>query len=301
MIVWLNCRIADLVKYLTVSKSFIKMKTYCFSFLVFLAAVAGANAQTLRNKTDAGEKVVAILGAFNEEVKLLQASVKDKKEQTVGGIRFVSGRLNGKPVVVAQTGIGKVNAAMTTTLALMHFRPSAVIFTGIAGGVNPDLNPGDLVIARSTAHHDYESVTFDRKPTRQTLNAVTYRMNPAFFAADSLLLVYAEAVAGKVKMEPAHPGGTIPRVMTGIVVTGDQFISSAARVEQLRTTFNADATEMEGAAVAQVCYQQNVPCLVIRSLSDKADENARNDLLNFYKTAARNSAALVMAIIARMP
>lgn len=281
--------------------SIIQMKKYCFSFLVILVATAGADAQPAGNRPRPAEKVIAILGAFDEEVKLLQESVKDRKEQTVGGIRFVSGRLNGKLVVVAQTGIGKVNAAMTTTLALMHFRPSAVIFTGIAGGVNPDLNPGDLVIARSTAHHDYESITFDRKPTRQTRNAVTYGMNPAFFAADSLLLVYAEAVAGKVKMEPAHPGGNPPRVVTGIVVTGDQFISSAARVEQLRTTFSADATEMEGAAVAQVCYQQNVPCLVIRSLSDKADENARNDMLNFYKTAARNSAALVMAIIAKMP
>jgi adenosylhomocysteine nucleosidase len=277
------------------------MMKQLYTSFVFLTVIVASDAQPADNRPRPAEKVVAILGAFDEEVKLLQESVQNRKEQTVGGIRFVSGRLNGKPVVIAQTGIGKVNAAMTTTLALMHFRPSSVLFTGIAGGVNPDLNPGDLVIARSTAHHDYESITFDRKPTRQTRNAVTYGMNPAFFPADSLLLLYAEAVAGKVKMEPPRPGGTAPRVVTGIVVTGDQFISSAARVEQLRATFNADATEMEGAAVAQVCHQQKVPCLVIRSLSDKADENARNDMLSFYKTAARNSAALVVAIIAEMP
>lgn len=244
---------------------------------------------------------IAILGAFDEEVRLLQASVQDKKESTVGGIRFVSGTLNGRAVVVAETGIGKVNAAMTTTLALVQFRPAAVLFTGIAGGVNPDLNPGDLVIARSTAHHDYETVTFDRKPSRQTRNAATRQPNPAFFPADSVLLRYAEAAAGRVQLEPPQPGGPRPRVTTGIVVTGDQFISSAAKVAQLRAGFNADATEMEGAAVAQVCYHQGVPCLVIRSLSDKADENARNDMLSFYKTAARNSAALVMAILEKLP
>jgi adenosylhomocysteine nucleosidase len=244
--------------------------------------------------------VVAILGAFDEEVRLLQASVQGKKESTIGGVRFVSGTLNGRSVVVAETGIGKVNAAMTTTLALVQFRPAAVIFTGIAGGVNPDLNPGDLVIARSTAHHDYETVTFDRQPSRQTRNAVTRQLNPAFFPADSVLLWHAQAAAAQVQLEPPQPGGPRPRVTTGIVVTGDQFISSAAKVAQLRTNFNADATEMEGAAVAQVCYQQGVPCLVIRSLSDRADENARNDMLNFYKTAARNSAALVMAILEKI-
>jgi adenosylhomocysteine nucleosidase len=244
--------------------------------------------------------VVAILGAFNEEVRLLQAAVQGKKESTFGGVRFVSGTLNGQSVVVAETGIGKVNAAMTTTLALMQFRPAAVIFTGIAGGVNPALNPGDLVIAQSTAHHDYETVTFDRQPSRQTRNAVTRQPNPAFFPADSVLLRHAQAAAPQVQLEPPHSGGPRPQVTTGIVVTGDQFISSAARVAQLRTGFNADATEMEGAAVAQVCYQQGVSCLVIRSLSDRADENARNDMLSFYKTAARNSAALVMAILEKM-
>lgn len=265
-------------------------------FLIFACAGPGF-AQPAKKAPGA---VVAILGAFDEEVRLLQASVQGKKETTIGGIRFVSGTLNGRPVVVAETGIGKVNAAMTTTLALVQFRPAAVIFTGIAGGVNPALNPGDLVIAQSTAHHDYETVTFDRQPSRQTRNAATRQLNPAFFPADSALLRHAEAAAARVQLEPPQPGGARPRITTGIVVTGDQFISSAAKVAQLRTGFNADATEMEGAAVAQVCYQQGVPCLVIRSLSDRADENASNDMLNFYKTAARNSATLVMAILEKL-
>jgi adenosylhomocysteine nucleosidase len=271
-------------------------KTLVVFSLFFVCACSGI-AQPAQKAPGA---VVAILGAFDEEVRLLQASVQGKKESTIGGVRFVSGTLNGRSVVVAETGIGKVNAAMTTTLALVQFRPAAVIFTGIAGGVNPDLNPGDLVIARSTAHHDYETVTFDRQPSRQTRNAVTRQLNPAFFPADSVLLWHAQAAAAQVQLEPPQPGGPRPRVTTGIVVTGDQFISSAAKVAQLRTNFNADATEMEGAAVAQVCYQQGVPCLVIRSLSDRADENARNDMLNFYKTAARNSAALVMAILEKI-
>ncbi len=271
-------------------------KTLVVFFLIFACTCPGF-AQPAQKAPGA---VVAILGAFDEEVRLLQASVQGKTESTIGGVRFVSGMLNGRLVVVAETGIGKVNAAMTTTLALVQFRPAAVLFTGIAGGVNPDLNPGDLVIARFTAHHDYETVTFDRQPSRQTRNAVTRQLNPAFFPADSALLRHAQAAAAQVQLEPPQAGGPRPRVTTGIVVTGDQFISSAAKVAQLRTGFNADATEMEGAAVAQVCYQQGVPCLVIRSLSDRADENARNDMLTFYKTAARNSAALVMAILEKM-
>jgi adenosylhomocysteine nucleosidase len=204
-------------------------------------------------------------------------------------------------VVVAETGIGKVNAAMTTTLALMQFRPAAVIFTGIAGGVNPALNPGDLVIARSTAHHDYETVTFDRQPSRQTRNAV--RGNPTRrFSRPT------PCCCGTPRPPPPRYNWSRPcRAGPG---RGSRRASWSPATSLSRRPpgwrncaagFNADATEMEGAAVAQVCYQQGVPCLVIRSLSDRADENARNDMLSFYKTAARNSAALVMAILEKLP
>ncbi|AQG80117.1 5'-methylthioadenosine/adenosylhomocysteine nucleosidase [Spirosoma montaniterrae] len=243
------------------------------------------------------EPVTALLGAFGEEVKLVQQSVQNPKTRTINGISFTTGMIGKQRVVVAETGIGKVNAAMTTAFVLAHFRPQRVIFTGIAGGVNPDLQPGDIVIAQQTGYHDYRSVTFSQQPTSQTLDPISKRMNPAYFRADSLLLLKALSASKKADFEAIPTTSRPPSVITGTVVTGDEFVNSEARVNQLRTDHNADATEMEGAAVAQVCYQQGIPCLVIRSLSDKANGNARQDMLTFYKIAARNSAKLVLAIV----
>ena len=244
------------------------------------------------------QPVTGLLGAFGAEVALVKQSLSKPKTVVVDGIPFTTGRIGKQRVVVAETGIGKVNAAMTTALMLDHFRPRRILFTGIAGGTNPDLQPGDIVIASRTIHHDYQSITFDQKPTIQTRNGVTGQMNPAYFPADSLMLLQAQAVARTVAFEPISITTRPPTVVTGTVVTGDQFISSSQKVAQLQQDFGADATEMEGAAVAQVCYQLQVPLLVIRSLSDRADDNARRDMLSFYEVAARNSAKLVLAIVA---
>lgn len=241
--------------------------------------------------------VTALLGAFDAEVKLVEQSLKNPKTRVIHGIRFTCGRIGKRKVVVAETGIGKVNAAMTTAFLLARFRPSEVLFTGIAGAVNPDLQPGDLVIARQTAYHDYQTITFDQKPTNRTRNAITKQLNPANFPADSLLLIRAINTAKTLTFDLIPDATRPPTVLVGTVVTGDQFISSQEKVNSLRAEFNADATEMEGAAVAQVCYQQQVPCLVIRSLSDKANSNARRDMLSFLKVAASNSARLVLAIV----
>ena len=241
--------------------------------------------------------VTGLLGAFGAEVALVKQSISKPKTVVVDGITFTTGRIGKQRVVVAETGIGKVNAAMTTALMLDHFRPRRILFTGIAGGINPDLQPGDIVIASRTIHHDYQSITFEQKPTIQTRNGVTGQPNPAYFPADSLMLLRAQTIARTVPFEPIPITTRPPTVVTGTVVTGDQFISSSQKVAQLRQEFGADATEMEGAAVAQVCYQIQVPLLVIRSLSDRADDNARRDMLSFYQTAARNSARLVLAIV----
>ena len=243
------------------------------------------------------QPVTGLLGAFAAEVSLVKQSLEDSKTVLIDGIPFTTGLIGNQRVVVAETGIGKVNAAMTTALLLSHFHPRQVLFTGIAGGTNPALQPGDIVIARQTIHHDYQYITFEKQPSIQTRNAVTGEKNPAYFNADSVMLARAQAVARSVVFDPIPGTSRPPSVLTGTVVTGDQFISSAKKVAELRQTFNADATEMEGAAVAQVCYQMQVPHLVIRSLSDRADANARTDMLSFYQTAARNSARLVLALV----
>jgi len=244
--------------------------------------------------------VTALLGAFDEEVKLVQQSLKKPKTHVLNGVHFMTGRINGRKVVVAETGIGKVNAAMTTALMLAYFKPKQVLFTGIAGGTNPDLEPGDIVIARQTAHHDYGYITFQQQKTNQTRNAITKQLNPAYFPADSMLMMTARETAKTIPFESIPSTSRPPSIVVGTVVTGDVFVSSAEKVASLRSEYNADATEMEGAAVTQVCYQQQVPCLVIRSLSDKANANARQDMLSFFKIAARNSANLVIGIVSRL-
>ena len=200
--------------------------------------------------------------------------------------------------MLAETGVGKVNAAVTTTLLIEHFRPEEVIFTGIAGGVDPKLNPGDIVIGVKTAHHDYVFVKPDGVDTMPTRNHAGDH-NPLFIPSDERLCRLAREAAEDLELDKilTHDGERRPEIVTGVIVTGDAFISSDAVKEELRYRLDADAVEMEGAAVAQVCRQNKIPFLVLRSLSDKADRNATEDIQKFYKTAAKNSACLVMKIL----
>ncbi len=242
--------------------------------------------------------ITGILGAFADETDLLLAQVQQKKEVVIRQVHFTQGILKGRPVVIAQSGIGKVNAAITTTLMLEHFQPSEILFTGIAGAVDPALSPGDLVIGTRVAYHDYGSLLPDSMQRRATRNPVTMQENPLYFPCDARLLQLADRAGKTIPLEKVsgRSGNLSPRIVAGIIVTGDVFVSSAAATQKLYSQMNAEATEMEGAAVGQVCWQQQVPFIVIRSMSDNAGNNAYSDVKAFYRTAAHNSAALVMAI-----
>jgi adenosylhomocysteine nucleosidase len=247
--------------------------------------------------------VTGILGAFADEINYLLTQVQQKKETTIQQVHFTEGILQGKKVVIAQTGIGKVNAAMTTTLMLEHYHPHAIIFTGIAGGVNPTLQPGDLVIGTRVAFHDYGAIVPDsivRKPTR---NPFTLKENPLYFTCDTALVARALFISNKISLEKIHRdnGEQAPKIITGTIVTGDVFVSSDRAAKNLMQQLQADATEMEGAAVAQICWQQKTPFIVIRSMSDNANNNAHSDVAAFYQIAARNSAKFVMAILKYPP
>ncbi|MBN1508887.1 MAG: 5'-methylthioadenosine/adenosylhomocysteine nucleosidase [Sedimentisphaerales bacterium] len=242
---------------------------------------------------------LAVLGAFRPEVELLEKTLTDARVQEVEGIAFMSGRLGGTPLVVAWTGVGKVNAAMTTTLLIEHFHPTRVIVTGIAGAIDPNLEPGDIVIARRTAHHDMGTLWPEGMEHGGVKNRLTGEDNPVFFPGDPSLLAAADCAARRVAFDPIdlQSGRRPPRIVTGTIVTGDAFVASKEKCRELQEKLRADAVEMEGAAVAQVCYQRRIGCLVIRSMSDKADESAVIDKQLFYDMAARNSATLVAGII----
>ena len=246
--------------------------------------------------------LTAILGAFPPELVLLKAQLQQAKDTVIQHIHFTEGLLNGRKVVLAQTGIGKVNAAIATTLLLDHFQPREVVFTGIAGGINPALSPGDLVIGTQTAYHDYGTLTPDSMQRRATRNPFTMQENPVFFTCDTALVQTALAAGKTLAFETINGknGPRAPQVIAGIIITGDVFVASGAATQQLRNSLHADATEMEGAAVAQACWQQKTPFIIIRSLSDDAGNNASSLVRNFYGIAARNSAHLVMALMGKM-
>ncbi|MHC4118076.1 MAG: 5'-methylthioadenosine/adenosylhomocysteine nucleosidase [Planctomycetota bacterium] len=243
--------------------------------------------------------VTAILGAFEREVTLIEDRVKQRRDRRIEGIRFVSGKLNGQDVVVTWTGVGKVNAAMTATLLIEHYRPQRIIFTGIAGGVNPDLQPGDIVIADRTAHHDMGTFWPEGLFCKGVKNRLDGIENPVFFPADPNLVKLAQRASTLADFQSIKTakGERDPKIIRGVVVTGDSFIASTDKCAELRKKLEADAVEMEGAAVAQICYQREVPCLVIRSISDNADEGAVLDKQMFYIMAARNSAGLVAEMV----
>lgn len=248
---------------------------------------------------DSASPPLAVLGAFHQEVALLQGMLSEAKTLEIEGIEFVTGRIGDKPVVLAWTGVGKVNTAMTTTLLLEHFKPARVIFTGIAGGVDPNLEPGDIVIAQQTAFHDMGTLSAGGIDYGGVKSRMTGEPNPVFFPADpGLLAVARQAAQGMAFGAIERRTGERPvKVVVGTVVTGDVFVASKEKSAELAEKLGACAVEMEGAAVAQLCYQRQIGCLVIRSISDKADQSAVMDKQRFYTRAAQNSAGLVVGVV----
>lgn len=275
------------------------MKCRKLIVIICISVITLCNSCTNPLRVEAVHKpATALLGAFYTEVMMIEEQLTDKQQHGIEGMRFVTGRLHGSPVVVAWTGIGKVNAAMTTTLLIEHFSPRDIIYSGIAGGVNPKLAPGDIVIAAETAHHDMGILAEDGFYNRGVINPLDGIRNPVYLPADPRLLKLAQQAAEQVELEKIKTtvGERIPQIIKGIVVTGDVFVASPGKCKELRDTLDADAVEMEGAAVAQICYQRQIPHLVVRSISDKADETAREDSMMFQEMAAKNSSTLIAKI-----
>ena len=246
--------------------------------------------------------LTCILAAFDDELTLLYRALAGPKEEVLLGIHFATGKLKGRNVIVCRSGIGKVNAAMVTALLVQHYRPNEVIFTGIAGGINPDLHPGDIVITAKTAQHDFGNVTTEGMEVRGTKSPVTWMRNPVFLEPDARLMALADAAAKGIKLADIETRGgkRQPRIIKGVVVTGDVFVASPSKKAELRKALGADAVEMEGAAVAQVCRDLRVPWLIVRSISDGADHNALQDVDSFTALAAQNAAQLTIEIVAQL-
>ena len=176
-------------------------RSLCVFFFLLLLLSAGSVAQVDNTHRPAPTKrVIAVLSAMTLEIETLGQQLTDKTEMTVQGIRFTSGSLKERRIVLAHSGMGKVNAAMAATLLVEQFQPTHILFTGIAGGLNPDLRPGDVVIGAKTAYHDYGEWTLEGFRVGPTVDPFTGKPNPLFFPADADLLAVAEKAALDLKL-----------------------------------------------------------------------------------------------------
>lgn len=224
-----------------------------------------------------------IIGAMDEEVALLKEVMENKKEVEIANSLFIEGTIDNKAVVLVKSGIGKVNAAMTTTILMEAYKPSYVINTGSAGGFSNKLSVGDLVISSDVVHHDVDVTAFDYV-YGQVPNM------PATFKADVEMIEKVESILNSLAIQSE----------IGLVATGDSFMSDSKQVDFVRKTFpNMLAAEMEGAAIAQVCYQYDVPFVIIRALSDIAGQEAPMSFQEFLQTAAENAANVIIEYIKR--
>jgi adenosylhomocysteine nucleosidase len=266
-----------------------------FLALLVLQFIVSATARPRAQATV--DHPVAVIG-ISSEIAPVEARIQGASVTRVQGIVFTTGVIDGIRVVAARSGAGKVNAAFAATLLLEHFSPAAIVWTGTAGAIDAELNPGDVVIGTGVGYHDFGSMTssgFVRSPTR---DASSGQIDPAFFPADSKLLTAARRAAAVVKLS-AQPDDekNRPKIREGLIVTGDAFVANPSRRQELRSQLNATAVEMEGAAVAQVGARFGVPVLVIRSITDRADGGASDSYRRFVTLASRNAGDLALATV----
>lgn len=226
--------------------------------------------------------VIGIIGAMTEEVESLKKLMKIEDKMTKASMEFYEGNLWGQDVVVVVSGIGKVNAAICAQILVDIFDVDRIINVGVAGGVSMDANPGDIVIASSLIQHDMDCSAFGDK------HGQIPRMDVFDFKCDEALVNIAKNI---------DLSNTTHKSMVGIIATGDQFVADNEKVKWIEDTFNAAAVEMEGASIAQVAYQNKIPFIVIRSISDNANTGASVDFEKFVPIAVENSMVFIKGLL----
>ena len=233
---------------------------------------------------------IAIIGAMDSEIASLLEAMEERREEAHWGLTFYLGRLEGRNIVLVKCGIGKVNAARCTQILLDLYAPSALLHTGIAGGIGPGLKVGDAVIAQGLIQHDFDATAFGY--ARGNICDRSQRKEPSVFAADVEIMDALENAACQAL--------GAERVHRGLVVTGDQFISGPVGKGELYQAFHGLAAEMEGGAVAQTATLGGGPFGVLRTISDLADGTAADITDDFERQTADISAAIIRATLKRL-
>ena len=230
--------------------------------------------------------VIGIIGAMEEEVAALKEKMEIKRVLKKASMEFCEGTLQGKPVVVVRSGIGKVNAGLCTQILADVFEVKKVINTGIAGSLDARIDIGDIVISTEALQHDMDATQFG-----YPLGQIP-RMETLAFLAD--------AEMAKIAKEACEAVNPDIKVFSGRVVTGDQFIANKEVKDRIKTNFDGLCTEMEGAAIAQAAWLNEIPFVIIRAISDKADDSAEMDYPTFVRQAIIHSVRLTEEMIRRL-
>ncbi|MEG0132628.1 MAG: 5'-methylthioadenosine/adenosylhomocysteine nucleosidase [Clostridium sp.] len=225
---------------------------------------------------------IGIIGAMEEEVSSLIADMNIKNKTTKAMMTFNDGSIYNKEVVIVKSGIGKVNAAVCTQILIDDFHVDAVINVGIAGGIGKNIYPGDVVIATDLVQHDMDTTSFGDKPGQIP------RMDVFDFKCDENLIACAKKACENI---------TNINIFTGRIVSGDQFIADIEKIRWLKSEFNAISCEMEGASIAHVAYLNNKPFVIIRSISDNADNGAHMDFEKFTDISVKNSNQILRSML----
>ena len=231
-------------------------------------------------------KSIGIIGAMEEEVSILKEKMEDVRIIKKASMDFYEGTLAGRKAVVVRSGIGKVNAGICAQILADVFSVEAIINTGIAGSLNKDINIGDIVLSTDVVQHDMDATGFGYRKGQIPQMPVFY------FAADEKLRQLAAEVCREVNPDI--------QVFEGRIASGDQFVCDQGVKDGIVSEFAAYATEMEGAAIGQAAYLNEIPFLVIRAISDKADGSAQMDYSEFEKKAIEHSVKLTLNMLARL-
>ena len=230
--------------------------------------------------------MIGIIGAMDEEVAMLKEKLTEVQVETKAAMDFYKGKLEGKDVVVVRSGIGKVNAAMCAQILVDVYHADHVINTGIAGSLKAEINIGDIVLSTDALQHDMDATGFGYEPAEIPL------MGKKTFEADASLRSLIAETCREVNPEIG--------VFEGRVVSGDQFISDGDVKDRLVRMFAPYCTEMEGAAIAQAAWLNQIPFVIIRAISDKADGSAHMDYSEFEAKAIEHTVRLVEAAAAKL-
>lgn len=230
-------------------------------------------------------KNIGIIVAMKEELEEILKIMKEIKEKKIYNITFYEGKIENNQVIVVQSGVGKVNASRTTQILIDKFNIKKIINVGVAGALNSNLNIGDIVIANELIQHDFDITAFDHK--KGYITGVG-----DYIECDNELVEKLQNISKKIKNE-TH------QIITGIIASGDIFCTEIKMKNKIRTKFNAECVEMEGAAIGQVCYLDNIPFAVIRSISDSPNGNNAIVFDKFIKLASTRCANILKEFFKR--